>query len=673
MQTWGMLTTLGAVLAMSQSSFRPPAVPLIAHDPYFSVWSFNDKLTDGWTRHWTGAIHGLCGLIRIDGKGYRWSGTPGNWPALEQKSCQVEATTTIYAFEGAGVRLTVKFISPSFAKDLVALSSPVAFVSFETESVDGKPHQVQTYMDVTGEWAVDRDNQRVQWGRAKIAGIDAMRIGSQDQKPLNRSGDDHRIDWGHMYVVAPSMAKTAIGSDDACRGGFMKDGNLPISDDLNMPRRVNDNWPVLASAFELKSGEAKTVLLAYDDIDSLEWLRRPVPSYAKYHLGSFEGILSNALKNQSKWTAEASALDKEIRAQTEKQGGKEYSDLAVLSYRQAFAAHKIVCDIDGKPMMFSKENFSNGCIGTVDVLYPAAPIMLWLNPELLEANLRPLFIYASTPRWKWDFAPHDLGQYPLANGQVYGGGERTEENQMPVEECGNLLILAAALVERGGSKDFVREYRPILDKWANYLLSKGLDPENQLCTDDFAGHLAHNANLSLKAIVGLGAYAEMLTAISTDASAKTRSAEIRKKAEAMAKQWIKMADDGDHFRLAFDKAGTWSQKYNLVWDKVLKLGLFPKEVYAKELAYYQTKLSKYGLPLDNRSAYTKLDWCVWTACLADSAAEFKKHVAPLWKFANESPSRVPLSDWFWTTDAKQVGFQARSVVGGVFMPMLLPK
>jgi hypothetical protein len=526
-------------------------------------------------------------------------------------------------------------------------------------------------MDATGEWVVDRPNQRVQWGRAKLAGVEALRIGSQEQKPLNRSGDDHRIDWGHLYVVPPTGSKSALGSDGECRGAFAGNGSLPASDDLEMPRPANRNWPVVASAFELADGQEKMIVLAYDDIDSIEWMRRPLPSYAKYHLGSFEAVLSNAFRKQKDWISKAEDFDVTLRKATVDKGGSEYSDLAVLSYRQAFAAHKIVADIDGEPLMFSKENFSNGCIGTVDVLYPTAPIMLWLNPELLEANLRPLFIYASTPKWRFDFAPHDLGQYPLANGQVYGGGEKTEENQMPVEECGNLLILASALVERKGSIEFVRPYRGLLDKWADFLIKKGLDPDNQLCTDDFAGHLAHNANLSLKAIVALGGYAKILPTLSPDSATKSRAADIRKKAEAMAKNWVKMADDGDHFRLAFDKPGTWSQKYNLIWDKVLKLNLFPKEVYQKELASYKKRLGKYGLPLDNRSAYTKLDWCIWTACLTDSRTEFNSHIKPIWKWMSETTSRVPLTDWYYTDSGKQAGFQARSVVGGVFMPMLL--
>ncbi len=666
-----MLAILGAVLAMNPVSFRPPATPLIAHDPFFSVWSFDNKLTDNWTKHWTGKTQALCGLIRIDGKNFRWSGLPsGNIPALNQTESVVEATTTHCTFEGEGIRLKVKFTSPTFADDLIALSSPVAYVRFSWEATDGKPHKVEVYMDTTSEWVVDRTDQRVQWGRVKIAGTDAIRMGTQEQNTLNKSGDDHRIDWGYLYMIPPAGTKSAMGSDSDVRGEFLKNGNLPASDDLSMPRPANRDWPVLASAFELNAGSEKVITVAYDDIDSLEWLRRPVPSYARYHLGSFEKVLENGLKNYSAWLKKAEGVDAKIRKETTDRGGAEYADLAVLSYRQAFAAHKIVADIDGKPLMFSKENYSNGCIGTVDVLYPAAPIMLWLNPELLEANLRPLMIYSATPRWKFPFAPHDLGQYPLANGQVYGGGEKTEENQMPVEECGNMLVLAAALVEANGNKEFIKEYLPIFDKWASYLLEKGLDPENQLCTDDFAGHLARNANLSLKAIIGLGSYAKMRATLL--GKNDPRAAKVRSEAERMAKEWMKLAEDGNHYRLAFDRAGTWSQKYNLIWDKVFKLNLFPKEVYRKELDFYQTKIGKYGLPLDNRSTYTKLDWCIWTACLTDTRAEFDKHVTPLWHWANETTSRVPMSDWYHTHDGKMAGFQARSVVGGVFMPMLVP-
>ena len=664
-----MLASIGIAAAMTQASFRPPAVPLVAHDPYFSVWSFSDKLTDTWPKHWTGSTMGMAGLIRIDGKTFRFCGDSPGIPALPQTALRVEATTTHYTFEGNGVRLHVKFTSPTFPEDLDAMSTPVAFARFAYEATDGASHKVQVYLDTSGEWVVDKPNQRVTWGRVKLGGKEALRMGSQEQRILNRSGDDLRIDWGHLYMVPPAGAQSALANDTATRGGFARDGQLPTSDDLRFPRAASDQWPVMATAFSLDAGKEAATMLAYDDIKSLEWLERPVPAYWRRNGMSFEDLIAKSLAASTDWFKKADALDVKLRSELTARGGDKYADLACLSYRQAFAAHKIVADIDGKPMMFSKENFSNGCIGTVDVIYPAAPIMLWLNPELLEANLRPLFIYGSLPRWKWPFAPHDLGQYPLANGQVYGGGEHSEENQMPVEECGNLLILAAAHAQAAKSTKFAAEFEPTLTKWANYLLEKGLDPENQLCTDDFAGHLAHNANLSVKAIVAIGAYAQLLDKMGGSAN-KTLATKFRTSAEKMAKDWMKLAEDGDHYKLAFDKSGTWSQKYNLVWDKLLHLNLFPKEVYTKELAYYQKVMGKYGLPLDNRKAYTKLDWCVWTACLTDSRSEFDNFIAPLWQMAHDSPTHPPLTDWYWTTDAKQVGFQARSVVGGVFIPML---
>jgi hypothetical protein len=237
---------------------------------------------------------------------------------------------------------------------------------------------------------------------------------------------------------------------------------------------------------------------------------------------------------------------------------------------------------------------------------------------------------------------------------------------MPVEESGNMLILMAALAKVEGNGNFSKPYWSLLQKWAEYLRAKGLDPENQLSTDDFAGHMAHNTNLSLKAILALASHAYVAESLGETAVAR----DYREEAQAMAAKWISMADDGDHYRLAFDRPGTWSQKYNLIWDKILGLKLFPPEVARKEIAFYKTKQKAYGLPLDNREDYTKLDWILWTATLADNPEDFHAFVDPAYRFANESPSRVPLTDWYWTTDGTKRGFQARSVVGGVFIKML---
>src|SRR5262249_19218127 len=159
----------------------------------------------------------------------------------------------------------------------------------------------------------------------------------------------------------------------------------------------------------------------------------------------------------------------------------------------------------------------------------------------------------------------DLGTYPKATGQVYGGGETSEADQMPVEESGNMLIMLVALAKVDGNADFPRPWLPLLESWAGYLREHGLHPANQLCTDALAGCLARNANRPAKTCVALGAYAQLLGA----AGRKEDSARWRAVAEDGVRKWMALAAGPDATVLAFGApAGsppTWSQKYNLVW------------------------------------------------------------------------------------------------------------
>ena len=659
----------------TQQVERPPATPLITHDPYFSIWSNTDKLTDSPTRHWTGHPQPLAGLVRVDGKPFRiMGGEPRDVPAMEQTSLKLTPLHTRYSFAGAGVEIDLAFFTPAFLDDMDLLSRPVTYLTWTAHSTDGAQHDVSVFLGASPEIAVSMTGQQVVFSRNHTASTSVLSVGTRDQAVLNRSGDDLRIDWGYFHIAVPNneTAKTSI-SEHPDRD-FAGDGTLPAADTMDGPVAANRRAPQLAVVLPLGSvGSApvsKHVLVSYTQDYSIQMFQQNLRPYWQRNNKPVATMLDEAEHDYATLDARGDTFDKQLSADLTRAGGEHYAWICTLAYRQSIAAHKLVADADGNPMLFAKENFSNGDMATVDVLYPSSPLFLFFNPKLLEAQLLPVLRYAAMPnRWRFPFAPHDLGQYPLANGQEYGGGEKTEENQMPVEESGNMLILADALARAEGNAALAQRFWPQLTQWAEYLREKGLDPENQLSTDDFAGHLAHNANLSIKAIDALAAYADLAKLLGHDAEAKQYSAT----AKGMAEKWIGMAKDGDHYKLAFNSPGTWSQKYNLVWDKVLDYNLFPKSVRDTEIAFYQTKLNTYGLPLDSRKDYTKLDWEIWTATLADTPAAFKALIDPVYRWTNETTSRVPLTDWYDTKTGKQVGFQARSVVGGVFIKALSDK
>jgi hypothetical protein len=670
-----LLTTLAYIaISPAQAQQRAPATPLITHDPYFSIWSTTDRLTDSDTTHWTGSPQPICGVARIDGKSYRFMGRqPEGVPAMLQTSSSILATHTRYEFRGGGVTLRLAFFTPAMMNDLDLLSRPVTYLTWTAMATDGAAHQVSVLLDVDPVIAVNDRSQQVVSFRNKTARLNVLSIGSRDQNILNRSGDNLRIDWGHFHLAAPQAedSTTAIAPDAA--QAFVDSGKLPAADSMDMPQPADEGSPHLAAILEFGRVSAQPVtrhlLVSYTESYAIQYLQRNLQPYWQRNHTPVEQMLDTAEAQYSNLEARGAKFDAELAADLTAAGGIHYAAIAVLAYRQTLAAHKLVADVNGDPMLFAKENFSNGCIATVDVLYPSAPFFLFFQPRLLEAQLRPVLEYSALSRWKFPFSPHDLGQYPLANGQIYGGGEKTEDNQMPVEESGNMLILVDAVARAEGTAKLAQLYWPQLSKWAEYLKEKGLDPENQLTTDDFAGHVAHNSNLSIKAIDGLAAYADLAHLLKQESAAKEYGAA----AKIMAEKWVGMAVEGDDYKLAFNSPGTWSQKYNLVWDVVLDYNLFPKSVRETEIDYYMKKVNRYGLPLDSRADYTKLDWSLWTATLASNPEQFNALVDPIFKWINETPSRVPLTDWYDTKTGKQIAFQARSVVGGVFMKALSDK
>lgn len=666
---------------MYNNELRSPAVPLITVDPYFSVWSFADNLYDDFTRHWTGKRNSLTGVIEIDGVRLIYAGKAEPNPEkyfqeplrMRQISVEVGPLSTTYTFIGHGIELLVKFTTPLLPDELEMISRPVSYVTFMARSIDELSHTVSVYFDISAECCVNTSKQRIQANRKFISDdISTMYMGTDTQDILNCVGDDVRIDWGYLHFatsVSPNTHSFIGTASDRCN--YIKFGKFTEDDYVNFPAEVREIQPILASKTYLGDIGNESVefhiCLAYDDIKSIEYFGDALEAYWHKNWNSFDEMLVNAFNDYEKIMDRCRDFENQLIKDAFKSGGQKYADMIALAYRQAIAAHKLVCGKNGEVLFFSKECFSNGCIATVDVTYPSIPLFLIYNIELAKGMLRPIYKYAATNAWKFDFAPHDAGCYPKANGQVYG--ENEIESQMPVEECGNMLICTAAICLKEKSNAFAKENWELIEKWGNYLVEHGFDPDNQLCTDDFAGHLAHNCNLSIKAIIGITSYSIMCSIMDKEEDYKR----LMKIAKELSVLWERNAIDKDHFRLAFDLKDTWSLKYNLIWDQIFGSEVFSKEIIVKELRYYQTKQNKYGIPLDNRKEYTKVDWLVWAASMTESEEEFEKMISPIWLFANESLSRVPFTDWYDTISAEQMNFQHRSVLGGIFIKILKDK
>ena len=640
---------------------KAPAYPLITHDPYFSIWSMTDTLNAAPTKHWTGRNQPLTGLIKVDGTIYRVIGN-GNGETQEtsaqQKSITMNATQTIYDFTCGPVDAVITFTSPLLIKDIDILARPVSYITYTVKSNDHASHDVQIYLGASTNIAVNTLSEEVVTQKYTSSQLNILKAGTKAQPVLQKKGDDVRIDWGYMYVAVPASVKASqyISEASQAAASFIA-GKMASNPGSDTDLVLNASIKMGKVGNQVKE---QYFMLAYDDIYSLQYFHTNLrPWWNRSGKETIEKQMAIAATSYRSVIQKCEAWNKKLYADLVNAGGKTYADLCIVAYRQSIAAHKLLQSPRGEILFLSKENFSNGSVNTVDVTYPSAPLFLAYNPKLMEGMLNGIFYFSESGKWTNPFAAHDLGTYPIANGQTYGEG-------MPVEESGNMVILTAAICKAEGNATYAKKHWKTLTTWTDYLMKEGFDPANQLCTDDFAGHLARNANLSVKAIEGIGCYG-MLAGMQ---GMKTTEQKYMDTAKNMALRWMKMDDEGDHYALTFDRTNSWSQKYNMVWDIVLDLHLFPKEVYEKEIKYYLTRQNEFGLPLDSRKTYTKSDWIMWTATLAQNQHDFEALIDPVYKYITETPTRVPLSDWHETTNGKKVGFQARSVVGGYFMKLL---
>lgn len=345
---------------------RAPAYPLITIDPFFSVWSPADHLTDVETTHWTVKSNTISGVVTVDGAAYRFMGaTPAELPALTQVSVDVDALSTKYIFRGAGIELSARFTSPLLPDDYDLLTRPVSYLALEARSIDGADHDISVKIAISEELCLDFKGQSPVEISSEIlcrkCGLTTVRMGNTVQSPLNAEGDDHRIDWGYVYL--------SVCNPDSF-GDFDRDGMKFIY-------------------MEKKLSDRALFSFAYDDLGkSIEYFGDSLSSWWNRNGETIGSVICAAQVGYDDIIARCDAFSNKMFADAVKAGGEKYAEILMLSYRQVMSAHKLVLDKDGEILWISKECHSNGCAATVDVSYPSIPVFLLYNPELVRGMIR---------------------------------------------------------------------------------------------------------------------------------------------------------------------------------------------------------------------------------------------------------------------------------------------
>ena len=665
-----------------------PVYPLFVKDPNFSIWSATENLNEKNVETWYGETKPIYGFLKTKGERYCFMGdwtkfAPFGVKKATQTKLNVTLFSTDYEFVCEKTVLKLRFVSPLPLNDLELLSMPVCYMQYEVVGDPNAEISLFVNRNIAYNDIPETLDKRVRGGVLALNGFESAFVGLVRQMPLSLVGDQIGADWGYFYLAG----EQAWLLDEQELFAFVANGYKSFTAD-------GEEKYIGA----INTSTAGALLIGYDDRISIDYFG----DYRKgYYLENHTIIdaLTDMWYHRDGIEKKLSELEEDLRERTELYGNS-YRNVLYASYRQSIAGHKLVRDTKGQVLWLSKECGSNGCIGTVDVSYPSIPLYLLYNPELVKGMMRPILEFARMPVWSYDFAPHDVGTYPVCGGQVYAvwqmenkyhakygeGGFWSKikthfpfytlpesfkpyefKMQMPVEECANMLIMFLAVYQKDKDLSFFLSNKDLCAKWVKYLVKYGLKPGNQLCTDDFAGHLENNVNLAIKATVGIASYAQLLF----ECDEIEKGQEYRKIAENFAKEISDFADGKTHLPLTWDAGEeTFSLKYNFAFDKVLGLNLFNQELFEKEAEYYLSKAERYGVPLDNRKMYTKSDWLLWVARLTGDVQKRKALIGMIDDYLKTSPDRIPFGDWYETQDGSYHEFKARTVQGGCFILLI---
>ncbi|KAK3994663.1 hypothetical protein QBC44DRAFT_43312 [Cladorrhinum sp. PSN332] len=680
------LAVMGSKFAANASTFtptKPPAVPLAVRSPYLNAWLQGESgclLPGNWPRHWTGNIVGWQGFVAVDGDVYNWMGAATGPPTVNQISLEYTSTRSIFTFDVDGrVTLTVTFLSPVYPDDLDRQSLQFSYISVKAQSSDNDTHSVQVYMDVTGEWASGNHTEILHWNVGNSEDITYLNFWRDNQTEFAEVRETAA--WGSWYLATQTTEGLShqIGSDTTVRKAFEDNQRLDSTVDENF-RAVNISWPVFAFAHDLGdvsgSDEVErlfTLGITQDRVINFAGASRtmePVPGlWRSYYANDTEAVTS-FYNDYGRASNVSDQLDKRIHEDSINAAGTNYSLITTLALRQTFGALQYA-GTDAKPYIFLKEISSNSDIQTVDVIFPAFPILVYLNPRLIKYLLEPLYENQESGAYPNAFAEHDLGTFPVAKGYPDGLDEA-----MPLEECGNMIIMSLAYAKRTGDDSYLSQHYPKLKQWAQFLVNGSLIPSNQLSTDDFAGTLANQTNLAIKGIIGLKAMSEIARLTNNTDSYSPIASSYLEAWKSLGIHTSSTPNGPPHTTLSYGDSDSHGLLYNIYADKLLGLNFIDQSIYDMQSQFYLTAVKEYGAPLDTRHTWAKSDWQMFAAAVASPETQ-KLFIDKLAHWIGTTKTNGPMTDLFdaVTGDYPSGGptFMARPVVGAFYGLLALPK
>ncbi|KZV85916.1 putative glutaminase A [Exidia glandulosa HHB12029] len=678
---WSSFALASGVLAASWKTgpFNPPAIPLAVSSPYTSTWLNNGNgtaLFGDWPHFWTGAVTAWLSMVNVDGTTYATMAPPsGSATVPKQLSMKFTSTSTVFVIRCGPVDFTYTFLSPIDTDDLVRFSLPFSYLYITAASNDGKAHKVKVYSDITAEWLATDNNEKVSWSTSEGPHTMGHEIQLADQRPFQETSQ--RILHGTVFfsILKRDNLTYRIGPSGDLRDEFVSRGTLtPLLE--TGPRAIKDRWPTFAFAVDLGSvgaqglaepvvfgiGHARDKLVQFNTKGQIQ---ERVP-YFMTRYTSLRDAMEFFMTDHENAARAAALVDAQIEAHAKKVSDN-YAALVALSMRQAFAAMELTVPIGttgdtDDVLLFVRQNSAgyDGAINGVDVLYAMWPLFSYVNPRLLKAAIEPTLRYAAEDVYPSNFCLRSAGpHYPNATGQAAGDDM---DHPMPVEASADILILTLSHAQISGDGSLLTTYYAQLDKWATYLQDTTLTPTKQEQGETFADSVAKMSNLAVKGIIAIAAMGEI--------AKMTNHTQDADKYSTMARnyitQWksLAMSKDGKHLTFTYDNDNSYMIGFNLLADKLLKLGLVPDDIYATQQSWYEAKVSPYGLKADSRYGWTVSNWEIWAIAYMKDATLQRTVIDHIVAYYSSGIGTVPMANYYEADTGKVHQFQARPDVAG---------